>query len=184
MWMPLAEPFETNELQRLLGFGPPLRLGDAAQRQRKFDVVFRRQPGKQAGFLEHHADPVRVRLLDRSAADADRTRARVLQPGHHHEQGRLAAAAGADQHHEAAGLDVERDVCERDDILGRGLEGTADIADLDRAGAQRGVEWSDVHRGYVRQWLHRVSTHLISSLKVIAITAIMTTPASSWGIWK
>ncbi len=31
-----------------------------------------------------------------------------------------------------------------------------------------------LQRGYVRQWLHRVSTHLTSSLKVIAITAIIT----------
>src|SRR3569833_2064026 len=79
MWKPLAKTYEPDQYQRLLGFGPPLRLGDATQRQRKFDVVFRRQPGKQAGFLEHHAAPVRVRLIDRSAADADRTCARVLQ---------------------------------------------------------------------------------------------------------
>ena len=43
----------------------------------------------------------------------------------------------------------------------------------------RGLE-----RGYVRQWLHRVSTDLTSSLNVMAIAAIMITPASSCFIWK
>ena len=58
-----------------------------------------------------------------------------------------------------------------DDVLRRGLEDLPDIADLDRAGR--------LQRGYVRQWLHRVSTHLTSSLKAIAIAAIISTPASN-----
>ena len=37
---------------------------------------------------------------------------------------------------------------------------------------------------HVRQWLHRVSTHLTSSLKVMAIAATITTPASNCFIWK
>ncbi len=38
--------------------------------------------------------------------------------------------------------------------------------------------------GYVRQWLHRVSTDLTSSLNVMAIAATITTPASNCFIWK
>src|SRR5258708_2994033 len=95
----------------------------------------------------------------------------VAQAGHHHQKRRLAAAARADQHDEAAGLDVERNVFKRYDVLRRGLEDLSDIADLDRAGR--------LQRGYVRQWLHRVSTPLTSSLKAIAITAIITTPSSN-----
>ena len=60
-----------------------------------------------------------------------------------------------------------------------GPEDLADIADRDRAGARGRLE-----RGYVRQWLHRVSTDLTSSLNVMAITAIITTPASNCFIWK
>src|SRR5258708_8776897 len=100
----------------------------------------------------------------------------VAQAGHHHQKRRLAAAARADQYDEAAGFDVERDVFKRDDVLRRGPEDLSDIADFDRAGR--------LQRGYVRQWLHRVSTHLTSSLKVIAITAIITTPASTCFISK
>src|SRR5439155_4297192 len=146
-------------------------LGDAAQRQRKLDVLFRRQPRKQAGFLKHHADAVRIGLGDRGTADGNRAGGLLAQARHHHQERRLAAATRADQHDETAGLYVERNVFERDDVLRRGLEDLSDIADLDRTGR--------LQRGYVRQWLHRVSTHLTSSLKVIAITAIITTPASN-----
>ena len=60
--MPLAKTVEADEFQGILRLGAALGLCDAAQRQRKFDIVFRRQPGKQAGFLKHHADPVRIGL--------------------------------------------------------------------------------------------------------------------------
>jgi hypothetical protein len=53
------------------------------------------------------------------------------------------------------------------------------MRDLDGAGARGRLE-----RGYVRQWLHRVSTDLTSSLKAIATPAIITTPASNCFIWK
>ncbi len=112
-----------------------------------------------------------VGLGDRRAADGDGARGLLAQAGHHHQKRRLAATAWADQHDEAARLDVERNVLERDDVLRRGLEDLSDIADLDRAGR--------LQRGYVRQWLHRVSTHLTSSLKVIAMAAIISTPASN-----
>src|SRR5438552_7186496 len=176
MRMALAEAVEADELERVLRLGAAFVLGDAAQRQRKLDVLFRRQPRKQAGFLKHHADAIGVGLGDWRAADGDGARSLLAQAGHHHQKRRLAAAARTDQHNEPAGLDIERDILQRDDVLRRGLEELPDIADLDRAGR--------FQQGYVRQWLHRVSTHLTSSLKAIAITAIITTPASNCFIWK
>src|SRR6266850_7951973 len=171
MRMALAEAVEADKFECILRLGAAFVFADAAQRQRKFDILLRRQPGKQTGFLEHHADPVRIGLGDRRAADGDGARGLLAQARHHHQKRRLAAAARADEYDEAAGFDVERNVLERNDVLRRGPEDLPDIADLDRAGR--------LQRGYVRQWLHRVSTHLSSSLKVIAITAIITTPASN-----
>ena len=52
MRMALAEAVEADELQGVLRLGAALVLGDAAQRQRKLDVLFRRQPGKQARLPE------------------------------------------------------------------------------------------------------------------------------------
>src|ERR1700738_4384105 len=96
------------------------------------------------------------------------------QPGHHHQQRRLSAAARTDQHDKTAGLDLDRYVGQRHKVLAGGLVDLADTGDLNRACARRRLE-----RGYVRQWLHRVSTHLTSSLKAMAIAPIIRTPASN-----
>src|SRR6185437_15222355 len=98
---------------------------------------------------------------------------------HHHQQRRFSTAARADQHRKPARLNLEGDVGQRDDILARRAIGLADAVDLDRARAR-----DELERRYVRQWLHRVSTHLTSSLNVMAIAEISKTPASNCGIWK
>src|SRR5579871_5384377 len=179
MRMASAEAFEAHELERILGFRAALGFRHPAQRQRKFDILFRREPGKQARLLEHHADAVWVGLWDRRATDQDSAGRLLPEPREHHQQCRLAATARPDQHHEPPWLDVERHARQRDHLAACGLEDLTDIADLDRAGAV-----SRLQRRYVRQWLHRVSTHLISSLKTIAMAAISTTPAKSCFIWK
>jgi hypothetical protein len=57
-----------------------------AQRHRELDVVERRQPWKQARLLEHDANPIRVRFVDRAALDVDRAAGLMTQTGHHHQQ--------------------------------------------------------------------------------------------------
>ena len=59
--------------------------------------------------LEHHADAavLRVGPGDVLAADLDAAVVHVDQPGDAVQQGRLAAARGAEQHEELAVLDVE-----------------------------------------------------------------------------
>jgi hypothetical protein len=169
-----AKAVETDQLQRVLGLGAPLGFRDAAQGQREFNVLLRRQPWKQARLLEHDADAVRIGLRDGRVVDQDCSGGLLAQAGHHHQQGRLAAAARSHQHHETAGLHFKRNVRQRHHILLAGSEDLAYMADLDGAGARGGLE-----RGYVRQWLHRVSTDRTNSLNVIAIAAIIITPASS-----
>ena len=46
-------------------------------------------------------------VVDAPVADADRPRRDLLEPGDHAQRGRLAAARGADEHHELAVTDVE-----------------------------------------------------------------------------
>src|SRR5205807_9342965 len=118
-------------------------------------------------------------LRDRRAVNGARARRLLAQARHQQQQARLAAAAWPDNDDETPRLDVERDVRQRDDVLRRGLEDLPDTADFNRAGPRDGLD-----RRYVRQWLHRVSTHRTSSLKAIAIVAIITTPANSCFIWK
>ena len=61
--------------------------------------------------LEHHGDVAlrRMQVVDRAAVDADLARGDRLQPGDGVEQRGLAAARRADQHEEAALLDLEVD---------------------------------------------------------------------------
>ena len=67
------------------------------------------------------------------AVDAQRAAGDLLQAGDHAQQGGLAAARGADEHHEFAGLDVEIDAV--DDI-------DATVTFFDVAQAQIGLTHS------------------------------------------
>src|ERR1700761_7704362 len=96
------------------------------------------------------------------------------QAGHHHQQRGFTAAAGADENDEPSRLDLERHVGHRKHILPRSLVDLANAGELNRTGTRGRLQ-----RRYVRQWLHRVSTHLTSSLKAIAMAAIISTPASN-----
>src|SRR5271163_256756 len=57
--------------------------------------------------LEHHRDValLGLNIVDDAVADRNRPGGDVFQPCEHPQQGRLAAAGGADQHHERAILD-------------------------------------------------------------------------------
>ena len=65
--------------------------------------------------LEHHRDVALARrgVGDVAAADRDRARRRLLEPGDQPQQRRLAAAGRADEDHELAVLDVQADVVDR-----------------------------------------------------------------------
>src|SRR5690606_10092824 len=88
-----------------------------------------------------HDAPVQARAPDRGAVQADRAGAGRAEPGQQVEQGRLAAAARADQHAELAGGDLEVDAVERGD-LGRRAgvvprtygEALGDVVEGDRTG--------------------------------------------------
>src|SRR5216684_1033334 len=129
MRVTFAEAVETHELQGFFRLDPALFFGNAAQRQRKFDVLFGGQPREQARLLEHQADPVRVGNVDRRAVDQNRARGLWTKPG---------------QHDKTAGLDLDRYVGQRHKVLAGDLVDLADTGDLNRACAHRRLE-----RGYV-----------------------------------
>ena len=91
-----------------------LRLRHAAHLHAEGDVLRHRHVRIERVGLEHHGDVAlrRVQLVDARAVDADLALGDRLQPGDHVEQRRLAAARRADQHEEAALLDVEVDALE------------------------------------------------------------------------
>jgi hypothetical protein len=69
--------------------------------------------------LKDHGDiaPARVELVDGLVPDRDLARGDLLESGHHPESRRLAAAGGADEDHELARRDVEREVFDRRDVV-------------------------------------------------------------------
>ena len=81
--------------------------------------------------LEHHGDVAlfRRQVVDDALADADLAAGDVFQAGDHPQQGRFAAAGGADQHDEFAVADGDVDAM--DD--GCRAEGLAHVADCDRS---------------------------------------------------
>ncbi len=89
-------------------------LGDALAFERQSDVLEHGAPGEGAFLLEHHADAaVGGAGPDRGAVDADLSLPAVHQSADHAEQRALAAAGWADDGHELAAADVERDAVHR-----------------------------------------------------------------------
>ena len=86
-----------------------LRLRHAADLHAEGDVPGHRHVRIERVGLEHHGDVAlgRMQVVDRAAVDADLARGDRLQPGDGVEQRGLAAAGRADQHQEAALLDLE-----------------------------------------------------------------------------
>ncbi|MNF95211.1 hypothetical protein D3C84_779520 [compost metagenome] len=103
------------QLQHPCGFQHPLAqaaLVGLGQFEAEADVVVDAHVRVQRIGLEHHADATLARLqvvdpapVDQQVAAADR-----IQSGDQPQQGRLAAARGADEHHEFTRRDFQADV--------------------------------------------------------------------------
>ena len=83
--------------------------------QAVFHVLLDVEPGKQRIVLEHDA-AVRPRALDGNAVEQDLTAIGPFKTGQNIQQGRLAAAARAEQCQKFAWLDVKRKSVEREDL--------------------------------------------------------------------
>ena len=106
-----------------------LAFGRPAQLEREAHVVGHRHMRIERVVLEHHGDVALFRrhVVDHALADADFAGGDVFQARDHAQQGGLAAAGRADQHHELAVVDGNIDAM--DDM--RRTECFADIADRD-----------------------------------------------------
>jgi hypothetical protein len=65
---------------------------------------------------ESHVAQIRRQVVDGAPVDAHRSRALAHEPGDHAQQRRLAAAGGAEQRHDLARPDGQRDVVDRRDM--------------------------------------------------------------------
>jgi hypothetical protein len=108
-----------GQAQRLRRLGDALVDGGlvmAAQLQAEGQVLGHGHVRVQRVALEHHRDVAVLRrhVVDHAIADGQRAAADLLQASHHPQQGRLATAGRADQHHQLAIGDLEGGVLHRD----------------------------------------------------------------------
>ena len=98
----LFEAVELQQRHHLGGSGALGGAGLAAGVQAVGDVAGDRQMREHGVLLEHHRDVAAMRRdgVQQRAAQADGAGIRGLEPGDHVQQGRLAAAAGAEQGHD------------------------------------------------------------------------------------
>ncbi len=101
----MFEAGEPDEIDRPLGNTSAFIPREAVQLGEQLDVAADGPPRHQGGILEHVADPL--------AVDSHRSAGRLEQPGRNAQQRRLAAARRADDRHEFATVDAERDVGDR-----------------------------------------------------------------------
>src|SRR4051794_22355836 len=109
----MAQPHEAEQLLRA---GAPLRAGDALQLEPELDVLPRRPPRQESGLLEDET-AIAARPGDHLAIDLDHPRVMPDQPLNDAQQGRLAAAALADQRDDLALRNIEADVSQNGEQL-------------------------------------------------------------------
>ncbi len=112
MGLALGELAELHELEHGLdALGDPV-LGHAFALQSERDVLPHRQVREERIRLEHHVDRAVVGrdVGEVAAVEHDAPRGRRLEAREHAQQGRLAAAGGADQREDLALGDVQVDV--------------------------------------------------------------------------
>ncbi|KAG1254300.1 hypothetical protein G6F65_017099 [Rhizopus arrhizus] len=107
---------QAQRLRRLGDAPVDRRLVMAAQLQAEGQVLGHGHVRVQRVALEHHRDVAILRrhVVDHAIADGQRAAADLFQPSHHPQQGRLATAGRADQHHQLAIGDLEAGVLHRD----------------------------------------------------------------------
>src|SRR6516162_878396 len=125
---------------------------DAGKLERNGDVLQRSHGGNEMEGLEDDTDMlaakarqlVLVQLADVLAGDDDRTGVRALQPGHHHEQRRLARPRRTKECDRLATAYIEVDVSQDVNPGGAAAERQIDPAQRDR-GAAKGMRQRVMH---------------------------------------
>ncbi len=129
--------FQRHQLQQLVAATGPVAALHAADPQREFDVLADRHVPEQRIVLEHEADAAIAcaHVRDVPAAKADAPVVEIGKSRRDPQQGALAAAAGAQQHEEFPGFDLQRYVV--DDRTGGVAFG--DLLEMDGHASSRSV---------------------------------------------
>jgi hypothetical protein len=124
---------EADKLDPLAGFAFGRAAGSTGHEGAEHDVLFDGLPGEEGVGLEDHA-AIRAGAGDGLAIDANIAGSRCFQAGEYAGEGGFAAAGGADDAHELAFVDGERDVGKSGDRAASGLEGFGEASDFEGDG--------------------------------------------------
>ena len=110
--------FDAEDLRRLAHAAVDLRLGRLAQFEGKGHVVVHGHVRIEGVALKHHGDVAVLgqHVVDQFAVDIQFAFGDLLQAGDHAQRGGLAAARGADQHHEFLILDLQIKILDSSDV--------------------------------------------------------------------
>jgi hypothetical protein len=124
----VGELRQAHHVEEALAVLTALRGLDPAQLRPELDVLAHRHPRVEHGLLEDHA-PVGGGPGDPLPADPDLALRRRHEAGDEAQQRGLAAAGGAGEADELAGLDGEVDAVERPDLAVGHVEGVRQLVD-------------------------------------------------------
>ena len=127
----VGEPIEADQPQVIGDERPLLGLADPAAAQGRGDVALHVEPGQQPVVLEHDR-AVGTRPLHRTAVDPQLAGEIPVEPEDQPQQGRLAAARGADDAQELALPDRKVDVGQYLQGPAGDMEALGEAADLQR----------------------------------------------------
>ena len=111
----LEQRIEAEDVRDVVDAALDLDLRRLAQLEPEAEVLLDRHVRVERVVLEHHRDVaiLRRQIGHDSVADRDLTVGDLLEPGHHAQDRRLATPGRADEDHELAVADLERDVVDR-----------------------------------------------------------------------
>ncbi|MNN53057.1 hypothetical protein D3C81_1677900 [compost metagenome] len=138
------EAVQADQLDQLFDAAEAFGLGQALVGQAQGDVLLHRQPGKQAVLLEYDA-AFAADAGDRPSVYLDAAAEGPVEADQQAQQGRLAAAAGADDGDGFAFVDVQVEVADRLQLAAVHGEALADLAEADDGRGDRGGVGQRVH---------------------------------------
>lgn len=141
----VLKPRKADGLDVPAGLLVPFRLGDALKLQTEGDVVEDRPPGEERVLLKYHP-PLGPRPLDGDAVQGHLAAGGPLKAGHDPQEGRLAAAGGAEDADELLLPHREVDLAERLEGLALHREALRQALDLQ----ERGHSGGDLVGGSIR----------------------------------
>src|SRR6202161_3106174 len=168
----LREGRQTDELERVVN-PARLPLEHTSRVQTSRDVFPDGRPGEKRGILKDE-DPRGVGPVDSDTVGSNRACCRSIKAGHKTQQGRFAAARGAEQRYEFSRRDAEIDGLKNLEAYALQVEGMVQVANVDRYAA---TDSTPLHAQRSRRGRHQMNPFCQTSSRSRTENSSLTSPA-------